>query len=205
MKNLIAIAALVLSVGVAHADGSGLAYSKSKSNSESTSVSGSTSGSIAAINNYAADGVKYSGSYRLENVPAVSAPGVVTAHNCALGASGGVAGAGFGISIGGSYVDKNCERISQAAALNTLAGADVALAHMAQIPEVCNTLRATGRLASGSTCPGDQAQPRRVAASAPVKKPYRTCEKRDGKIVFSRASGASSAAAKAACLKAMGY
>jgi len=106
----------------------------------------------------------------LRNVPAVSAPGVVTAFNCAQAVSAGASIVGGGISFGGTYTDKNCERIAQAAALNTLAGADVALYHLATgDPEICKSLRDTGRISASSDCgDGPVATPRATTRSAPA-------------------------------------
>ncbi len=101
-----------------------------------------------------ADGIIRSEA-EITNVPNVTAPGVITAHNCALGTSVGASIVGGGISFGGSYVDENCERISQAAAINTLAGKKAAIIHLAQSPEVCKSLRQAGVIAQSSIC-GDE-------------------------------------------------
>jgi hypothetical protein len=144
---------------------------------------------------------------RIENVPAVSAPGVVTAHNCAMGVSAGVAAVGGGISFGGTYVDENCERISQAAALNTLAGRDAALIHLAQNPDMCKSLRAAGTIAPTSQC-GDEppAQPvasTRSANAAPAVS-YTKCAFSDGAIRVGVVRGGDQQLAIAQCRAALG-
>jgi hypothetical protein len=144
---------------------------------------------------------------RIENVPAVSAPGVVTAHNCALGASVGVGAVGGGISIGGSYVDKNCERISQAAALNTLAGRDAALIHLAQNADMCKSLRAAGTISPSSDC-GDEPAAQPVASSrgqlATPRVSYSKCAFTDGAIRVAVKRGADQGVAIAECRAALG-
>ena len=121
----------------------------------------------------------------VRNVPAVSAPGVVTAFNCAQAVSAGASIVGGGISFGGTYTDKNCERIAQAAALNTLAGADVALYHLASgSPEICASLRDTGRISPNSVCGDEPRNPLRptqqptasTKSPAPLKVAFTKCE-----------------------------
>lgn len=147
----------------------------------------------------------------VRNVPSVSAPGVVTAFNCAQGVSAGASVVGGGISFGGTYVDKNCERISQAAALNTLVGADAAVLHMAGIPEVCKTLRAAGRIGAESDC-GDSddgvTYATRSASPRPAPKPaliYTKCETRaDGAILVGVKRGGDRNLAVSQCRAALG-
>jgi hypothetical protein len=59
--------------------------------------------------------VNYSGGYSVHNVPEVIAPNIVGGNPCAVGASGGLAVSGFGITGGGTWADKQCERRQQAA------------------------------------------------------------------------------------------
>lgn len=145
----------------------------------------------------------------IETVPSVSAPGVITAHQCALGVSGGLGIMGGGVSFGGSYVDENCQRISQAAALNTLAGREAAIIHLAQIPDVCKSLRAAGTIGADSQC-GDAAPKRSVSSSGstrPVSRPnvaYSKCEFRaDGAILVGVNRGGDKALAVSQCKAAL--
>ena len=143
----------------------------------------------------------------IRNVPAVSAPGVVTAHNCAMGVSGGVSAVGGGISFGGTYVDENCERISQAAALNTLAGREAALIHLAQNPDICKSLRAAGTIAATSKC-GDEPASQPVAstrsANAAPAVAYTKCAFSDGAIRVGVKRGDDKNLAVAQCRAALG-
>ena len=197
---LIAIAAaLMWMIGASMVSAQGIGVGYGSADSDSQSWSHSQAGSQSSITqNYYNSGrseVQYSGSYDVKNVPSVSAPGIVTAHNCALGASVGGSGMGWGLSLGGSYVDDNCETISQAAALNTLAGANVAIAHLARVPEICLTLRNTGKLTPDTACTESErraaAQKRKKSKSASAAPTVRTtkpplkvkCEKRGGKTV----------------------
>lgn len=148
----------------------------------------------------------------LRNVPAVSAPGVVTAFNCAQAVSAGASIVGGGISFGGTYTDKNCERIAQAAALNTLAGADAALYHLATgDPEICKTLRDTGRISPSSDCgDGPSVQPVAATRSAPRPAPkpaliYTKCEvDPNGAIRVGLRKGGDRALAVSQCRAALG-
>lgn len=179
-------------------------------------ISGSQSGVVANIQGAA--GATSNNTFtspsetEVRNVPAVSAPGVVTAHNCLQGYSAGASIVGGGISLGGTVVDKNCERISQAAALNTLVGADAAVLHMAGIPEVCKTLRAAGRIGAGSNCgdedAGNVTYATRSASPRPAAKPaviYTKCETRaDGAILVGVKRGGDRGLAVSQCRAALG-
>lgn len=149
----------------------------------------------------------------VNNVPAVSAPGIITAYNCGQGISGGAAIAGAGISLGGTYTDKNCERIAQAAAINTLAGREAALYHLAAGDvEVCKSLRATGVIAATSQCGDDGASAGTVSTRSAAPAPTRTvavaysrCEARDtGAIVVQVKYGKDRETAIAQCRARLG-
>lgn len=187
----------------------------SEAGANSSSQSGAQAGSQSVFNNYA-DGkstVKYEGGYDVTNVPSVAAPGVITAHNCALGASGGASGSGFGISFGGSYVDEDCQRISEAAALNQLVGAKVAVRHLANDPDICKTLRGSGIIPANSLCTNDEK--RAATKSGPLatsvrpvarSTSYSKCQMNDkNQIVIRYKSGADKQLAQAQCLASLGY
>lgn len=176
MRNAFLAAAALVALAVAPA-------SAQEANSNSQSASGviaNIQGAAGAMSNNTFTSPSDTKT-ELRNVPAVSAPGVVTAFNCAQAVSAGASIVGGGISFGGTYTDKNCERIAQAAALNTLAGADAALYHLATgDPEICKTLRDTGRISPSSQC-GDEpvASPRTSSRSTPatVTAAFTKCER----------------------------
>ena len=58
-----------------------------------------------------------SGTTTLRNVPEVIAPSIVGGNPCSVGASGGGAVAGFGISFGATWADRACERRQESALL----------------------------------------------------------------------------------------
>lgn len=213
MKKFLIAASVVLIASGAYAGPKGTnanANASAAVDSEAVAVSGAYNGGITQ--NY-----YNSGKTEIRNVPSVSAPGIVTAHNCALGASAGGAGVGWGISLGGSYADENCVLISEAAALNTLVGANVAVAHLARDAEMCQTLRATGVIGATSTCTAKERRAaQRSAAAAPATRistrsaepavvPYSKCVVEDGKVVFRKKAGHTSAVARQACLTTLGY
>lgn len=200
MKKL-AIIAFLFAASAASAQ-STTSNSQSQSGASVNSVNEAYSG--AQIINYGSDRLTYGGSYEVKNVPSVSAPGIVVSNQCALGVSAGVAAVGGGISFGGSKLDKNCVILAQAAAINALAGADAALHHLAQVPSICNTLRATGRIAAGSVCPGEKlAKP--AKASGPADAGFSKCAKDGNAVRIRYKPGADKSAAKAACLAQLGY
>jgi len=101
-------------------------------------------------------GVNYSGSYTVRNTPEVIPPNVVGGNPCSVGASGGMALAGFGIAAGGTWADRQCERRQQAALLFNIGKQKAAVALMCQDDNVRNALRM-----AGEGCPAD------IAAAAP--------------------------------------
>lgn len=205
MKLFIITAAVLALAGPGMAqEVSSTSGATSGSSSDASSQSGSLASAGIVQNHY------NSGTSTIKNVPAVAAPGIITAYNCAQAVSAGAAGAGFGISLGGTYVDKNCERISQAAALNSLVGANAAVVHMAAIPEVCVTLRATGHIPASSLCgekPATTPSTRSASTARPVARDsgYEKCQKDGAKVVIRYAYGADKAAAQAACLASLGF
>lgn len=217
---LVFVSAVILGVLIgtsAFAQSAAKSKSASASNSDSVSVAqaGSYSASQGGSVNIAADpantkaAVSYGGSYDVRNVPSVGAPGIITAFNCAQGISAGGSWLGGGIALGGTYTDKNCERLSQAGALQVVAGNRAAIIHLASgSPEMCKSLRAAGVLAANQPC-GDKerlvAAPRVTTSSKSNKAPFSKCVLDGNKVTFKKASGFSSAVAKQACLQYLGY
>jgi uncharacterized protein GlcG (DUF336 family) len=142
-------------------DGSGSGSSGARPSAGGTS-SGSPSDPGAAGGDPAYS-INYSGGYSVRNVPEVIAPNVVGGNPCAIGASGGLAVSGFGISGGATWADKQCERRQQAALLFNIGKQKAAVELMCQDENVRLALRV-----SGEACTADQAvaqQPVTVAAA----------------------------------------
>lgn len=120
---------------------------------ESNANAGAVSGSESASGSYAAGGhggsasannhgnrlavVSYGSdlSRAHKNTPSVVAPSIQTGSltdSCLGAASGGVAGAGFGISAGKSYVDKHCVRRLHAKFLASAGQGELAMAIMCE-------------------------------------------------------------------------
>ncbi len=222
MKYILAIIALLLApvAALAQEAHSG-AWAGAGASAGASAGSQSQSGSSLTYtqNNYntGRQEIAYSGSYDITNVPNVAAPGIITAHNCALGASGGASGSGFGISFGGSYVDRGCELRAEAAAVMAVAGNKAAVQHLARDPDMCQTFRSQAIIPADSLCTFAE---RRAAeqrartstrnARAEVTKTatsagYAKCELTNGKVTIRYTAGADKAAARAACLSALGY
>ncbi len=146
----------------------------SASTGSSSARSGSSSAAITINNGSGAAGdpssdpsgdpsgtgnINYSGSYTVRNVPELIAPSVVGGNPCAVGISGGVAVSGFGITAGGTWADRQCERRQEAALLYNIGQKDASVALLCQDDSVRTAINATGQ-----ACPG---QPR-VVAQAPA-------------------------------------
>lgn len=134
-------------------------------------TSGANSGGDPTIN--------YSGSYTVRNVPEVIPPSVVGGNACAVGASGGMAVAGFGIAAGGTWADRACERRQQAALLFNMGEQKVALELMCQDEHVREAMKTSGKPCSAdvvaqapaAVTPAAQAAPVKLAAATPAQAP----------------------------------
>ena len=215
--TLIGVCATFLAVaGQAHAQSAGagaVAGSNAVSGSRSASVAASQGGSVniaaAPSRTTETNTVTYRGSYDVRNVPAVAAPGIITAFNCAHGVSVGGSWLGGGGAFGGTYTDKNCERLAEAAAVQAVAGNRAAVIHLARDPDMCQTFRSAGILPASQPCTNDERKQvkQTATASASTKQPralYRKCVKTGNKVVFRKAPGVSSSTAKQACLASLG-
>lgn len=129
--------------------------STSQSGAVSGSQSAAVSGSALQVNNTyntpdtTKQTITQNGGYKVQNVPAVSAPAIFGGgHPCLQGASGGAAGAGWGLSLGGSKAETVCMLwvIGQPeAAIRALAATD---------PTACKALNDVGYYrVGGSTAP----------------------------------------------------
>lgn len=93
--------------------------------------------------------VTYGGAYTVHNVPEVIPPSWGGQNVCAVGASGGVAVAGFGITLGGMWSDSGCERRNSAVVLYQMGEHKAAVALMCQDRHVAIAMRE-----AGDPCPG---------------------------------------------------
>lgn len=98
------------------------------------------------------------GTQTIRNVPEIVAPNISGGNPCLIGASGGVAVAGVGVTLGGGWSDKGCERRNEAALLSNMGEKDVAAELMCDDDHVRAAMARTGH-----PCAAD----RRVAAVAP--------------------------------------
>ena len=127
-------------------------------NVSTTGSSGNGSANTTDPNSYQYLG--YGGGYTVRNTPEVIPPNVVGGNPCAIGASGGLSMAGFGIAAGATWADKQCERRQQAALLFNIGKAKAATELMCQDESVRAALRT-----AGEPCVADQVA---VVAAAPV-------------------------------------
>lgn len=113
--------------------------------------SGGSSGGdpSAAADPPATTNVNYGGAYTVHNTPDVIPPSWGGQNVCAVGASGGVSVAGFGVSLGGMWSDSGCERRNSAVVLYQMGQHKAAVALMCQDPNVSEAMQA-----AGDPCPG---------------------------------------------------
>jgi hypothetical protein len=143
----LSLTALVLSTG------SGFAGNTNSTNSTtSTSTAGSTSSSGASsVNAGNAQSITYNDpaiptNTTVNNVPNVYAPGLAAAGSevCLGSVSAGGAGAGFGVTIGGTFVDKECQLRLNARTLAVLGYPKAARETMCLDPDVRQAMAAAG-------------------------------------------------------------
>ncbi len=97
--------------------------------------SGSGDGSSTGSSGTSNQNLNYSGSYTVRNTPEVIAPNVVGGNPCAVGASGGLALPGFGVSAGTTWADKACELRQKVALLFNMGEQSLAREIMCQDDE----------------------------------------------------------------------
>jgi hypothetical protein len=121
----------------------------------------------AAANTFT-DNVHYSGSQTIRNTPDAVAPALYGGTNpCSVGVSGGLGLPGFGISAGGTWSDRGCERRNGAVILFQANMPDVAVALLCQDSDMRTAFGSAGK-----PCPQERAVAARQAAaatSAPVQ------------------------------------
>ncbi|MGH7120985.1 MAG: hypothetical protein ACREFP_18690 [Acetobacteraceae bacterium] len=109
------------------------------------------------------DNVSYGGAYTIHNTPDVIPPSWGGQNTCAVGASGGVAVAGFGVSFGGMWSDSGCERRNSAVVLYQMGEHKAAVALMCQDRHVAEAMQAAGDPCPGATPAVSRAAPPRAA------------------------------------------
>jgi len=89
--------------------------------------------------------VNYSGTQTVKNVPGIYAPNLTNSitETCLGSASGGVAGPGFGISLGKTITDEGCERRLDAAIMAKLGMTEISFNIMCQSKEVAEASKGT--------------------------------------------------------------
>ncbi len=128
--------------------------SPSAVNSTSTSTNSVTYGGTTTSN------INTSGTQTLKNVPQVYAPGLTSSLSevCLGSASGGVAGPGFGVSLGKTVVDDGCERRLDASVMARLGMKEVAFNIMCEDPRVAKATKGTA-----NECPSVKAEQQKTA------------------------------------------
>jgi len=152
LSGVLALAALALCAGP------GLAQPSNTSDSNSTANSGSNSTAGARSNQNQGQSVTYyettPANQTIKNVPNVYGPGLTAAGSevCLGSVSAGGAGAGFGVTLGGTFVDQECQLRMNARTLATLGYAKAAREEMCIDPQVRAAMAA-----AGTPCVADQA------------------------------------------------
>jgi alkylhydroperoxidase/carboxymuconolactone decarboxylase family protein YurZ len=128
-----------------------------KSNSRASSKSASVSGANAANLGSTTSTITFTSpaNQTINNVPNIYAPGLTAAGTevCLGSVSAGGAGAGFGLSIGGTFVDQECQLRLNAKTLATLGYAVAAREEMCADGQVRAAM-----LAAGTPCAADRGQ-----------------------------------------------
>lgn len=228
MKKFLILAAFMAASSapvLAQSSSGAAALSGSQSGAQAASQSGASSGSVLVLNQYSTqkdENGNVLGSpdtpytSELRNVPAVSAPAIFGGgHPCLSGQSGGIAVAGFGGSYGASKPEPVCQLWYMGqpeAAIRLLVmtdpGACKALGNVGYyrvgksvVPFACGET-----VKGGVDTPGFKSRTTKVRASTSSPKSGLTqCEKRDGKVFIGYTYNADKVAAKASCLRSLGY
>lgn len=125
----------------ANAGSASLSGSQSQSGAASYSNTGAaTAGNAQSVNILGPEGLKYSGSYDVRNVPDVTTiiPGMTAPCMISVGVSG--SGVGFGFGVGGGIEDKECTRRETARSLVALGKTDAAVRLFCGNPDVAKLL-----------------------------------------------------------------
>ncbi len=96
------------------------------------------------------------------------APSIAPTAVCALTMSGGAQGSMFGFSIGGSYIDKNCEHLEQVRRANDIGQREVAAEMMMDIPAYAAAAKRIADRKAGKVSGVTPAAPAPVAQTSTV-------------------------------------
>ena len=134
--------------------GSGATPIASGSGSTPASTGTSGVGATAADSAIPTTGIQYSGgtnstqtingTQTIKNTPEVIAPGIVGGNPCSVGVSGGIGLPGFGITGGGTWADKGCERRQVAALLWNIEQHTAALEVLCKDGDVRDAMKIAG-------------------------------------------------------------
>lgn len=102
--------------------------------------------------NVAGDTVTYEAQKRAPVSTAYSGPLTASNGTCMGSSSAGAQGVGFGISLGSTWTDQDCNARYDATALTALGLQDVAVARLCQSEKVASAMQAAGK-----PCPGAKA------------------------------------------------
>ena len=166
LSGVVALAALALCAGPG--------FAQSTNTSDSSANSGSSSTAGARSNQNQGQSVTYyqttPADQTIKNVPNVYGPGLTAAGSevCLGSISAGGAGAGFGLTVGGTIVDQECQLRMNARTLATLGYATAAREEMCLDPQVRSAM-----VAAGTPCMADQAAAAKPVATAEYDAPAR--------------------------------
>jgi len=111
---------------------------------------GNTTSSSDNANNSTSNVSVTGDTYVAARIPVATAyaPSIAPTAVCALSLSGGAQSVVFGFSMGGSYIDENCELLEQVRAAHAIGARDVAHEMMMEVPAFANAAnRITARRA----------------------------------------------------------
>jgi len=166
LSSVLGLAALALCAAP------GFGQATNASNSDASATSGSASNSGANSNQRQGQSVTYiqttPETQIIKNVPNVYGPGLTAAGSevCLGSVSAGGAGAGFGLTIGGTIVDQECQLRMNARTLATLGYAVAAREEMCIDPQVRAAMAQ-----AGTPCAADRAVPVLSRATAEYDAP----------------------------------
>ena len=96
--------------------------------SQGGAASASSGGNTQSVSIHESEGMKYSGSYEVKNVPNIYSSDIHPTSPCMGSSSVGGAGVGFGFSFGSSWTDDECGIRETARSFNGMGLKDDALA-----------------------------------------------------------------------------
>jgi hypothetical protein len=140
-------------------------------NSGYSGTGGGAAGDPSTTGSSSEQYIGYGGGYTVRNTPEVIPPGIVGGNACAVGASGGLSMAGFGIAGGATWADKACERRQQAALLFNMGEQKVAVELMCQDDNVRSAMRLGGKPCSTDVAAAQAAPATQVAVLAAASRP----------------------------------